>query len=503
MKETIAFYPVRACSSAAHVIMVCSRLQNASTVLLFIFKIQSLYTTLMKKSLSTLAAFLAAFFLLGSAIVCPAQIITTFAGNGTQGFSGDGGAATDAQLHFSSDMCGVAVDTSGNVYIAESYNCRIRKVSPLGIISTIAGSATGGFGGDGGPATAAKLARPCAVAVDNAGNVYIADGGNNRIRKVSATGIISTIAGNDSSACSGDGGPATDAMLSDLRDVAVDGSGNVYIVDDYNCYRIRKIDVSGIISTYAGSGVCGFMGDGGPATAARICGPRGMAVGAAGNIYIAEGYNYCIRKVAPSGIISTIAGGPTASSTGDSGLATATRLGRPVSVAADDSGNVFVADEGSNRVRKIDVAGIITTIAGLGLGAGFAGDGGPATAAKLAFPAGIAVDKKGNIYFGDSGNSRIRKVSNESTAVPGLTGPSGTSLSVFPNPARGAFSIIITSPVTSTAAITITDLLGREIEHLAIPTNNETGVQLHVPAGIYLLSARTGEARIVEKIVVE
>jgi trimeric autotransporter adhesin len=487
--------------------------------------------------------------------VAPTGVISTIAGNGTAGYSGDGGAATAAELNYPN---GVAVDGSGNVYIADTYNHRIRKVSPSGVITTIAGNGTAGYSGDGAAAIAAALNNPGGVAVDGSGNVYIADAGNNRIRKVAPTGVISTIAGNGTADYSGDGGAATAAQLNYPVGVAVDGSGNVYIADQYNL-RIRKVNPSGVISTFAGNGGGGYFGDGGAATAAGLFYPTGVAVDGSGNVYIGDHFNQCIRKVSgglpsagaitgdstvcagssitlndttsggtwsssntavasvsstgvvsgiasgvgtisytlgsfvvtkavtvnsgPSvGIISgysgvaigasivlsnstaggtwssstptvatisstgvvygvsegtdtikysvtntcgtttvnkvittgslyitTIAGNNTAGYSGDGGAATAAELYDPRCVAVDGSGNVYIADAYNNRIRKVDPSGVISTFAGNGT-AGYSGDGGAATAAELSYPRGVAVDGSGNVYIADQNNNRVRKV---------------------------------------------------------------------------------------------
>ena len=329
-------------------------------------------------------------------------IISTVAGTGASGYSGDGAAATSAQIDLPR---GVALDGSGNLYIADAWNNRIRKVDTAGVITTIAGT-TLGFSGDGGTATAAQLSHPHDMAVDGAGNLYIADTQNHRIRKVDTAGVITTVAGGGSSL--GDGGAATAAQLSSPHDVAVDGSGNLYIADTTN-NRIRKVDAStGIISTVAGTGVFGFSGDGGPATSAQISSPEGVAVDGSGNLYIADWDNHRIRKVdAATGNISTVAG--TTADVGDGGLAASAHLRSPIGVAVDGSGNLYIADWDNHRVRKVDTAGVITTVAGTGT-QGFSGDGGQATMAELFNPRGVAVDGSGNLYIADTVDQRIRKV---------------------------------------------------------------------------------------------
>ncbi|TMB73578.1 MAG: hypothetical protein E6J52_11405, partial [Chloroflexi bacterium] len=357
--------------------------------------------------------------------VTPGGTISTYAGSGNFGFSGDGGPATAAELNFPRD---VALDPAGNLYIADSGNSRIRKVSPGGTISTYAGSGSRGFSGDGGPAAAAQLNNPVGMALDPAGNLYIADNANNRIRKVTSGGTISTYAGSGSFGFSGDGGPATDAQLGVPVGVALDPAGNLYIADHDNG-RIRKVTSGGTISTYAGSGSRGLSGDGGPATAAQLYSPHGVALDTAGNLYIADSNR--IRKVTPGGTISTYAGTGTGPFSGDGGPATAAQLSSPAGVALDLTGNLYIADDGNYRIRKVTPGGTISTYAGGG-SSNFSGDGGPATAAQLNVPVGVALDPAGNLYIADQGNSRIRKVTPGGTIstyagtdTPGFSGDGG------------------------------------------------------------------------------
>ncbi len=333
-------------------------------------------------------------------------IITTVAGSGATGwgnggFSGDGEAATVAKLNA---PYGVAVDSIGNLYIADWVNNRIRKVNTLGIISTVAGGGVAGIG-DGGAATAAILCGPYGVAVDSIGNLYIADTYSYRIRKVDTAGIISTVAGNGVGGFSGDGGAATAAEL-DLPDsVAVDNIGNLYIADNHN-HRIRKVNTAGIISTVAGTGVAGYIGDGGSATVAQLNYPSGVAVDSIGNLYIADKFNFCIRKVDISGIISAVSSGTWLLD----------------GVAVDSIGNLYITDTNNHRIRKVDTAGVISTVAGNNI-EGFSGDGGIATVAQLNYPYGVAVDSIGNLYIADCYNQRIRKVTfSPSTRLIALSG---------------------------------------------------------------------------------
>jgi len=340
-------------------------------------------------------------------IVLPGSgLINTVAGIGTAGYSGDGGSATSAKIH---NPLAVTVDSFGNIYFADEANEVVRKVSAVtGIISTVAGSGTKGFSGDGGAATSAELNFPDGVAVDALGNVYIMDCNNYRVRKVAAlTGIISTVAGNGTAGFSGDGGTATSAEIDLTNGLAIDSARNLYISDTNN-NRIRKVTAAGIISTVAGNGTAGFSGDGGAATSAELNSPTGVIVDGAGNIYLGDYLNNRVREVTAAGIISTVAGNGTAGFSGDGGAATSAELNRIFQVAVDTSGNLYIVDQANSRIRKV-TAGVISTVAGNGT-AGYSGDGGAATSAELNGPTGVAVDAAANIYISDSSNNRIRAV---------------------------------------------------------------------------------------------
>ena len=303
------------------------------------------------------------------------------------------------------------MDGAGNLYIADTSNNRIRKVDTAGVITTVAGSGTYGFSGDGGAATSARLSFPYGVTPDGAGNLYIADTWNHRIRKVDTSGNISTVAGSGTAGFGGDGGSATAtaARLNLPGSVVLDALGNLYIADRLN-NRIRKVDTAGVITTVAGSSTTGaFGGDGGAATAARLNAPAGVALDRSGNLYIADRDNRRIRKVDTAGVISTVAGTGTSGFSGDGGAATAARLSSPSGVVVDWAGNLYIADQDSHRIRKVDTAGGISTVAGTGT-SGFSGDGGAAVAARLNAPYGVAVDGSGNLYIADGLNNRIRKV---------------------------------------------------------------------------------------------
>jgi DNA-binding beta-propeller fold protein YncE len=334
-------------------------------------------------------------------------VIRTVAGSNTRGFGGDGGSATSAAFD---QPRAATVGPDGAVYIADTFNHRVRRVDPAGEVTTIVGTGQAAYSGDGGPAGAATLHWPHGLAVDPAGAaLYIADAANHRIRRVDlASGVISTVAGNGSPGFSGDGGPATAAQLQDPKSVWVAPSGELFIADSAN-ERIRRVDRQGAISTVAGNGVPGFSGDGGPAAAAQFDGPRGVAGDTAGNLYVADDNNHRVRRIDAAGIVTTLAGNGTAASAGDGGPARSAQLDHPRGVAVDGRGNVFIAETMSHRIRMVAPDGTIATAAGCGR-SGYGGDGGPATVARLFEPRGVAVDAAGRLYVADTYNDRIRRV---------------------------------------------------------------------------------------------
>jgi uncharacterized protein (TIGR03437 family) len=366
----------------------------------------------------TLTVVAAAIF---SSIANGQTVINTIAGSSTgiSGFSGDNAIATAAKL---SQPTSIAVDAAGNIYFADAGNARVRMISPSGVITTVAGNGSPGFSGDGGPATAASFNNPVGIAVDAAGNIYIADFIGSIVRKVSG-GIVTTIAGKYGLGDEfGDGGLATSAVLFNPSGVAVDASGNVYIADTTNNV-IRKITASsGNISIAAGTAhFQGFAGDGGKATAASLNSPTAVAVDAAGNLFIADTGNNRVREVnASNGNISTIAGTGVAGSIGDNGgAATSAQLYKPSGIAVDGAGNVFIASTQTNRVLEIS-GGNISTVAGNGI-AGTFGNGGSPAFAEVNQPKGVAVDAAGNVYIADTLNNRIQKISSVSAPAPIIT----------------------------------------------------------------------------------
>lgn len=335
---------------------------------------------------------------------CQAQIITTYAGTSLGGYSGDGGPATAAHMD---NPVGLAMDKHGNLYIGDGYFHNIRMVDAAGIIHTIAGTTVNGFTGDGGPATAALLNQARAIAVDTSDNIYFVDYDNYRVRKIDATGIISTVAGNGSSTFSGDGGPATAAGMWP-GGVAVDVAGNIYISSDN---RIRKISAStGIITTIAGNGATSLGSDGIAATASPLSSPDGIAIDKAGNIYLAEYGHSRVRKINTSGIIYTVAGTGVSLTPTLGAIATATPMHAPAGVLVDDPGNIYITDYTDNGVYEVDVlTGKLVAFAGNGV-TGYSGDGGQALLARVLGHCNMATDYRGNIYIADLGNKVVRKV---------------------------------------------------------------------------------------------
>jgi uncharacterized protein (TIGR03437 family) len=378
---------------------------------------------------------LVAFAIATSPLSCQGQVITTVAGNFMNAYGGDGGPATSAYL---STPTGLAIDLAGNIFFADSGNFRIRKVTPAGIVTTVAGNGTVGVSiagnniGDGGPATSAEfgpapLPFMQGVAVDLSGNLYITDVGNYRVRKVDTAGNISTVAGSGSPISGGDGGPATSAGFAKPTGIAVDLFRNIYIADA-SASRIRVVSgTTGNITTFVGTGVAGYSGDGGPAASAQISVPIGLALDLQGNLYIAESGNVLygprIRKVTPLGIISTVAGNGTVGYSGDGGPAVNAQLGGALQgVAVDHAGNIYIADYTNDRIRKVDTSGIITTVAGTGrIGGGSPGngDGGIPSQASVQ-PGGLGLDSAGNLYISDTTSAAVRKITFSATP-PGLS----------------------------------------------------------------------------------
>jgi hypothetical protein len=431
-----------------------------------------------------------------------ARLIFTLAGDGVPGFSGDGGTAPAAEL---SGPLGVAVDSAGNVYIEDYYNNRVRKVAQngfAGTITTVAGSGTPGYTGDGSIATNAEII-PHGLALDRYANLYISDENVSVIRKVNAkTQIITTVAGNGTWGYSGDGGQAKYAQLKEPYGMAVDLKGNLYIADAGNMV-IRKVDTAGIITTYAGIGdSAGFSGDNAQADSAKLDSPYAVAVDRWGALYITDYVNQVIRKVDTFQNISEFAGTIGVNGySGDGGAATAATLNNPKGIAVDTFGNVYIADADNNVIRMVNTAGVITTVAGNG-SAGFGGDLGPALGCNLHNPYGIAVDVYGNLIIADANNQRVRETYNPYLAVSNVV--SNRSPEVYPNP----FSDNITvTGCSKSDRVSICDITGRQVSEIwTIETESPQTFDIgNLSPGIYMLQVRdsNGNKTAIVKIVKE
>ena len=397
------------------------------------------------------------FLFLGSfPLAVDAQIITTVAGTGTAGYSGNGGLATSAQMD---GITSVVVDAAGNLYISDYYNNVIRRVDAVtGIMTTIAGNTVAGYSGDGGLATSAELNRPAGLVLDGLGNLYFADSANSVVRKINlTTGIITTLVGTGVGGYTGDGGPATSAQLYFPADVTLDPAGNLYIADGGNDV-VRRVDrITGIITTFAGTGTVGFSGDGGLATGAQLGGPDALKFDAAGNLYIADTGNYRIRRIdRVTGVITTVVGNGIVGYTGDGGPATSASFNYPGAVVFDSAGNMFITDEVNSVIRRVDaITGIVTTVVGNGT-VGYSGDGGPPLSASLQHPEAMFIDAAGNFYIADGLNNVVRKVTNLVVAYTPTITPTPTNTYTPTMTFTGTITVTPTFTWTSTFTNTFT-----------------------------------------------
>ena len=423
------------------------------------------------------------------------QIISTVAGGG----SGDNEnvPATSIDLGL---LKSIACDTSGNIFVANGPSHRIRRIDENGYIQTIAGTGSAGFDGDGGIALAAKFNMPTWICLDASANIYVSDNLNNRIRKVDrSTTVGSTVIGNDSCSFTGDGGLATSASLCNPHGHAFDLFGNFYFVDNVNS-RIRKITVAGTVTTVAGNGQVGFSGDGGPATLASFDGPTGVCVDSNGNIFIADGNSRIRRVDATTNIITTIAGNGIPTYNGDNIPAILSQL-HPWSLAFDKNGNLFVSDHNNHRIRMIDAAGYIHTVAGNGI-QGFSGDGNDAISANLSFPEGMAFDHCGNLLIADNQNSRIRKISFNPHCWPTyISEVRPLSFSFYPNPASDEINIRSESKLKN---LVVVNAIGQRVMEKSIAGETARLSISHLQAGVYFITVTDANgARQAKKIVKE
>ena len=368
-----------------------------------------------------------------------AQIINTVAGTGSSIDSGDDNLAYAAGIHNPSN---IAFDKNGNLYIVEGPGAKIRKISNSGVITTVAGTGISGYSGDNGPATMAQLKFPIGLTVDTSGNIYFCDYQVNRIRKVDiSTGIITTIAGNGFAGFAGDDGLASAAALNAPEDICCDKNGNLYIADTYN-NRIRKVNNLGIISTVAGTGATTFNGDGGLADTSNLNFPVSVCIDYVGNLYISDNAHRRIRMVNSFGIINTIAGNGIFGIIGDGGLATNAELSDNANITCDATGNLYISFAyPTNRIKVVNSSNLIRTVTGNGIGAYF-GDGGLDTFAEVNNPTGLVTDSCGNLFIADEYNNRIRKVSFNPSCFPTNTKEnSAQQITIYPNPVTTEISI--------------------------------------------------------------
>ncbi len=429
--------------------------------------------------------------LLGMCYFIQAQNIYTYAGTGNLATSGDGGQAVNADIY---RPTAVYMDAGGNLFITCLDNS-VRMVNPSGIINTTVCCS----GGDGNPANSAGLSFPYGVTFDAFGNMFIADANNNKIRKVNTSSIISTSVGVGGPCYfGGDGAAAVSASLCSPFDVSFDPVGNMYIADGAN-YCIRKVNTSGIITTIAGiGGSPGFSGDGGLATSAQLNYPKSAKCDAFGNIFIADGTNNRIRKIAPTGTITTIAGTGVGGHSGDGGLATAAQLNAPEDLVLDASGNIFISER--NYIRKINTSGIISTIAGSSITGGYSGDGGPAVLAQFDRPFGLCLDASGNIYVADFWNNRIRVICMSACPLGVKENYLARSIKVFPNPTSE--KIMVQSENNfEILSCTLLDVTGKEIA-FSPKKKNELDVGA-LSEGLYFLNIQTSEGALTKKIVIQ
>ncbi|MBC7555144.1 MAG: T9SS type A sorting domain-containing protein [Taibaiella sp.] len=447
---------------------------------------------------------LALFFAVALSQPAGAQIITTVAGNGSTSSS----TVVNVPATTTNIFPGcVATDRYGNFYLAEHY--QVYKVNVHDTITLVAGTGAAGYSGDGGAATNATFSYISGICVDTAGNLFIADELNNVIRKVNVVGIVTTLAGTGISGYSGDGGSATAAMINSPDDVSADNAGNVYIAEVSNA-RIRKVNTAGIITTFAGTGIIGISGTGGPATAAKV-GALRLTTDSKNNVYISEGVY--VRKIDTAGIITIVAGngvGAISGTMGNGGPATATGI-HCRGITADKAGNIYFTDERFEYVHKVDTAGFLTIVAGngylrnIGMGftaGGFGGDGGPATMAMLDYPCDVAVNDSGDIFICDQNNFRIRKVIAATLVASNVQHPM-LQVELYPNPAAGSFTVKLPKLI-SAATVALTDIAGRIIEKREVDAGNERTVVFsrQLPAGVYFILVGTEAGTVSKQLVV-
>jgi len=428
-----------------------------------------------------------------------AQNINLLAGNGQNGYTGNGGSAISAKLN---RPTAVAVDKTGNVFIVERDNNIIRKVDTSGIITLVAGTGATGYTGDGGQATSATLKSPCSLFIDSSNNIYVAEFYNHVIRKIDANGIISTIAGNGTPGYSGDSALAINSKISMPTGITHDQQGNIYFTEFGNNV-VRKIDTNGIITTIAGNGTYGYSGDGGVATSAKLGSPFSVAVDLQNNVYISDYANSRIRKVDTSGIISTIAGiGSGGGYSGDGGQESAANLNWQVGITVDTHHNLYIADMRNNRIRKIDSAGVIITIVGTGI-QGYYGDGGPALYAELNYPEGVTIDDIGNLYIVDTDNDRVRKILADELSGINNISANYNDFNIAPNPFYESANILL-NKFSNNVTLKIYNVIGSEVRSINFSGKQYLIEKKDLTPGIYFVQLISeNETAVTKKIIIQ
>lgn len=403
-----------------------------------------------------------------------AQYVSTFAGS-TQGFVN--GTATTAKFNW---PMGIAIDTEGTIFVVDSANYVIRKITSAGVVSTFAGSGIGGFAD--GIASVAQFNGIDGLAVDSAGNVYVADTNNHRIRKISPAGVVSTLAGSTQGYANGTG---TAARFNNPSGVAVDAAGNVFVTDTFN-YRIRKITPAGVVSTLAGSGIAGFAN--GSGTAAQFNKTYGIAVNDTGSIFVADALNHRVRKITASGVVTTFAGSVYGYANGNG---TAAKFSYPYGITVDATDNVYVTDAEDNRIRKITIVGMVSTLAGSGIG-GFAD--GIGTTAQFINPCGVTVDAVGSVFISDATNHRIRKITNSLSTAD----YNQNQVLIYPNPVSSIINIDLGDSIAF--KVILFDMNGRVMQTENIV--NSSGIEIsNLANGMYLMQITTEKGVVSKKIV--
>ncbi len=440
----------------------------------------------MKFKINTFLAFSVLF--LSASAELRAQTISAYCGTGTRGYTGDGSAAASAECFA---PLGIAAGSFGNVYFCDQGNNVIRHIDASGIVTTIAGTGAVGYSGDGGPATAAEVNQPTSLAVDAYGNVFFTDDGNNVIRKISNAGIISTVAGTGTAGYGGDFGPASTAMFNQPTGIAIDKQNNLYVADAQNNVVRKILDSNNHVVAFAGTGAAGNGTSGSDALIADLKLPKGVAVDTAGNVFIVDQGNDVIRKVDRSGILTTFAGTGVFGYSGDGGYGNLAKLNVPTEIAIDNDNNLYIADYSNHVVRIERGNGAINTYAGNGTN-GSSGNGGPAGLAEFMGPYGVAVDALGVVYVADQLSNEIRKIS-APTGINPVTNSSELRPTIYPNPSEGNFTINLPGH-SGSVSVSVFDIMGKLVVTSSLNSlpDNKINVNLQgSPAGTYMVKIVT------------